>query len=295
MRGTTLALAVGTAVALVEIGAGSANVEVAAVTRDDADRTIVAISEALGAKADDPNLVPMNFWAIGQHGPRSARRRIAALPWSEIQANYETKTAAAVAKLLQAEAPGAGRLILWHGAPGTGKTHALRALARAWTGWFSTQVITDPEAFLGAGTSYLMDVLTSHDAEHRNRPDSWKLVVLEDAGEFLSEDAHHRTGQALSRLLNVTDGMLGQGMNTIVLVSTNEPLSRLHPAVRRAGRCWCEIEFGALDTLAANRWLEDRDSNARVTSPPVLANLYALTRGEDLEEDPKPFGFAVAR
>ena len=62
-------------------------------------------------------------------------------------------------------------------------------------------------------------------------------MVLEDTGELLAEDAHTRTGQALSRLLNVTDGVLGQGMNTIVLVSTNEPLGRLHPAIRRAGRC----------------------------------------------------------
>ena len=66
---------------------------------------------------------------------------------------------------------------------------------------------------------------------------SWKLVVLEDSGELLSIDAHERTGQALSRLLNVTDGVLGQGTKAIVLVTTNEPLRKLHPAIRRAGRC----------------------------------------------------------
>lgn len=37
----------------------------------------------------------------------------------------------------------------------------------------------------------------------------WKIVVLEDAGEFLAPDAKHLKGQALSRLLNVCDGVLG--------------------------------------------------------------------------------------
>ena len=99
-----------------------------------------------------------------------ARRRIGAPAWDEIQANYETRTAEAIAELLSAEVPGPGRLVLWHGAPGTGKTHVLRALARRWADWCSTHVVIDPEAFLGACTSYLMDVLTAQDAKHRRQP-----------------------------------------------------------------------------------------------------------------------------
>lgn len=38
-----------------------------------------------------------------------------------------------------------GRLLLWHGEPGTGKTSAALALVRAWYPWTVPHVITDPE------------------------------------------------------------------------------------------------------------------------------------------------------
>lgn len=44
----------------------------------------------------------------------------------------------------------------------------------------------------------------------------WRLLVLEDCGEFLRADAKQEMGQGLSRLLNLTDGLLGQGLNLLV-------------------------------------------------------------------------------
>ena len=48
-------------------------------------------------------------------------------------------------------------------------------------------------------------------------------------------DAKERTGQALSRFLNVVDGLIGQGLRLLVLVTSNEELGKLHPAVSRPG------------------------------------------------------------
>ena len=75
------------------------------------------------------------------------------------------------------------------------------------------------------------------------RPREWKLVILEDTGELLTADASARTGHALSRLLNITDGMLGQGSKTLFLITTNEPLESFHEAVARPGRCASQVEF----------------------------------------------------
>ena len=77
----------------------------------------------------------------------------------------------------------------------------------------------------------------------RNDSPQWRVLVIEDAGELLREDAKSRVGQALSRLLNLGDGILGQGLRVIVLITTNEPIQRLHPALLRPGRCLSEIEF----------------------------------------------------
>jgi hypothetical protein len=282
------------AVALIDEWRGSASLEVAGADPATVERVVAEIGARMGALAAADDEVPMTFWALAAHGPRSARRRVQAPSWAETKHGYASSTSADVGRLMIAGAPDAGRLVLWHGEPGTGKTTALRALARAWQPWCSTHFVTDPEAFLGSGTSYLLDVLTSESSALDRRAPFWKLVVLEDAGELLSADAHARTGQALSRLLNVTDGLLGQGMHAILLVTTNEPLTRLHPAVQRAGRCWSQTEFLALEAPQANAWLERHGSAVRVARRTSLADLYAALRGEEPAERPA-FGFGRAR
>ena len=191
---------------------------------------------------------------------------------------------------MRATSPGPGGLVLWHGGPGTGKSHALRALAREWRGWCDTHFITDADAFLGGQTDYLLAVLEHDDDEASER---WRLVVLEDAGELLAADARAAVGQALSRLLNLSDGVLGEGLRTIVLVTTNEPLRRLHPAVVRPGRTWAEIEFPALTRDEANAWLAERRSAERVDRETSLAEAFAVAGGRQRAPGRAGVGFAA--
>ncbi len=199
--------------ALVGVSGRSGEIAVAAATGA-GSRALLDELVARFEPADSPeDGVAVGFWALGPHGPRLTRRAIKVPRWSEVQANYARATAGSVGRLVSSRAPEGGRLILWHGPPGTGKTTALRALSRVWSDWCSVHYITDPEAFLATGSGYLVRVLTDAPSAPADRRVPWKLVVLEDSGELLAADARERTGQALSRLLNVTDGMLGQGMN----------------------------------------------------------------------------------
>src|SRR3712207_1033714 len=86
----------------------------------------------------------------------------------------------------------------------------------------------------------------------------WRLIVLEDAADLVTPGA----GSGLARLLNLTDGFVGQGLKVLVLVTGNEPLERLHPAVARPGRCAAEVAFERFDADAAARWLADRGVTA---------------------------------
>lgn len=79
----------------------------------------------------------------------------------------------------------------------------------------------------------------------------------------------------------------------LVLVTTNEPLRKLHPAAIRPGRCFSEIEFTALSVEEANGWLADNGSELRVGSPTSLADLYAMLAGRDDSTDEPKFGFAA--
>lgn len=255
-------------------------------------RACDALARALRQSAPRRDELMVRFWANGG-GPRphARRRRLDAPEWAAIAHNYPPAVRQGLGRLVRARRPGRGTVLLWHGAPGTGKTYALRALARAWRGWCTLHYVTDPDSFL-TGTDYLMSVATASPGE--DEP-VWRLIVLEDAGELMGASARADIGQGLSRILNLTDGLLGQGQRCLLLVTTNEPVGRLHPALRRPGRCWAEVEFAPFRAREAAAWLRRRGAPRRAPAGGTLAELYALAEDRVLAEQPREaFGFARA-
>ena len=105
----------------------------------------------------------------------------------------------------------------------------------------------------------------------------WRLLILEDCDELIRAEAKQAAGQALSRLLNLTDGLIGQGCRVLVAITTNERLDRLHPAVTRPGRCLAQLEVGRFPRAEAVAWL----GHGEGVGPDgvTLAELFEL-RGE---------------
>jgi Domain of unknown function (DUF5925)/ATPase family associated with various cellular activities (AAA) len=256
--------------------------------------------------------VPVTFWMYTPQGPRPSWRPIAVPAWEEIELNYAARSRDQLAALMQDFEPArGGQLILWHGDAGTGKTFALRALAWEWREWCQIHYIVDPDSFFGEHADYLMSVLleppfpmmvggerfgpsvgvtTYHevieDLEGDGDEDDrlWRLLVMEDTGELLSADARERTGQGLSRFLNVVDGLIGQGLRVIVLVTTNEEIKKLHPAVARPGRCAANVMFDSLSREEASEWLAGHGVEEESPGARTLASLYAQAEGRDPSE-----------
>jgi SpoVK/Ycf46/Vps4 family AAA+-type ATPase len=215
----------------------------------------------------------------GSRWARAHSRSIEAPTWSDIRDNYPGEIRAQLDWLLNDYTPvSGGRLVLIHGPPGTGKTYVIRALARSWSRWCRVDYITDPENFFGIA-SYMMGLLTESrdgsDGGMRRRP--WRLLVVEDAGELLSRDAKVRQGQGLSRLLNLSEGLIGQGVRVLILISTNEKLHALNEAVSRPGRTAAEVEFTPLAVEEAKDWLARHGRGDQpVSGPLTLAELYSI-------------------
>jgi hypothetical protein len=233
--------------------------------------------------------VPVVFWAQNAGG-RHTTRTLHLPAWQDVEHNYPAAVRLELARLLDSgfRPSASGQLLLWHGLPGTGKTSALRALGWEWREWCTIHYVTDPETLFGSSPQYLIDLLLDADDED----DRWRLLVLEDTGELLAADAKLRTGQGLSRLLNVVDGLIGQGLRTLVLVTTNEHVGVLNTAVARPGRCIAVVEFTAFDEHEAAEWLHRAGSDATPAAT-TLAELYALAAGRQAPAR-RRVGFGIA-
>ncbi len=122
---------------------------VEARSSEEASRLIATLRELL-PEADDPEAdsVRVAFWNLDDGRVRYVARRIALSEWDTVGVNYHWQTRDHLDALVQRPPMlAAGKLILWHGPPGTGKTWPLRALLREWRHWAEAHFILDPETF----------------------------------------------------------------------------------------------------------------------------------------------------
>jgi Domain of unknown function (DUF5925)/ATPase family associated with various cellular activities (AAA) len=273
----------------VESGVISVQIEVASATHDRAREIGDLVAAQFPTATRNPDEVEVLTWRSKKNADVETSAKTVAVPaWRAICENYPAKTSQQLAELMGFSPDGderrslGGRIILWHGSPGTGKTNAIRALMREWSGWCQPELLVDPELVF-ARPDYLFEVMAQPARKREDsREPSWRLLIAEDADRYLQPTTHLRDNPALDRLLNVADGILGQGCKVIILLTTNSNLASLHPALTRPGRCLAITEFEKFDPAGARSWI-----NGRAPSPSgskSLAELYELVGTE------KPLG-----
>lgn len=248
------------------------NVVAASAKPDAAWKRVETILSKVPEDKVPDDTVRIAIWQMGAEGPQSSYKAIKAPTWDESTRNYPVGVGAALSRMSAAKEPvDGGKIILWHGVPGTGKTSAIRTLMREWKDWCTFHYIADPEK-LFAHPSYLMEVGADDENE-------WRLVIAEDTDEFIRHDNKGTAGAALGRLLNFSDGILGQGSNTLFLLTTNERVDKLHPALVRPGRCFAQVEFASFGDSEARAWLPS--GTKMKAGDKTLAELFELTKGGD--------------
>jgi len=274
----------------------------AAGTTTEAQALVEAFMEKFPKREPLPDdRVNVAFWVLGQNGPYYRNRKIVSPSWAEIEGNYALRTRTALAPVMALRPPiEGGQLVLFHGEPGTGKTWAIRSLMRQWKSWCRPSYIIDAEKFFGRA-EYMMNVILDAREELEELDEivdeigsgiddhipstlkpprllKWHVLIAEDADEFVRVDAKTNMGQSLGRLLNVVDGLVGQGLRLLVLLTANEQIGRMHPALTRSGRCLANVEFDDLSAEETAAWVSAQGV-AGVMGRQRLSSLYAAKRG----------------
>lgn len=259
-------------------------VSVIAETADAAKATLTAFAALLPPLVnDDANTVDLSFWSFNpmQGGVRFTRA-LERRPWTNVERNYSTGLRPQLEAMCGMKTqPRGGRMMVFHGPPGTGKSSFLQTLATEWATWCDCHYVVDPDMMFQEA-NYLTRVMLDEAYSDREK---WRLVIIEDGDEFISKQAKTRTGHSISRLLNVADGLVGQGLKVMVLVSTNVRNAQFNQAIIRPGRCGANIEFPAFTPEEATEWCAANGvaDVPAFAEPVTLARLYGLIGADDAQ------------
>jgi len=222
----------------------------------------------------------------------------------EIRDNYSPETFSQVESLINLKSPyDHGKIVLWHGPAGNGKTHLIRALTKHLVDIHNIipEVIVDPEAAFEE-PKYLTSLLTSGQRKLRYHAPKggdvdFRFIIMEDCAELFSVNC--RNTQGFSRLLNTADGLIGQGQKLIFLFTANESIEEVDPAILRPGRCLQNLEVSNWNWNAASNWVRNKVGPekavavlSKLKDKNSLAEMYALINDRDIASDNRgQFGF----
>ncbi len=263
-------------------------------------------------KKEPEQSLKIDFWYMANE-PNSITRSIEVPNWDEVRNNYTSTVQDEVDKLIKMNRPkSASKLLILNGMPGCGKTYLLRTLLWEWRDWAKADFVLDPET-LFSSPAYLLKLIL--DTEENDDEDmfgritpvkkdekKWRILILEDADQYISQSAKVEYNQQVARLLNLLDGLIGQGMNLMVILTANEEQHKIHNAISRPGRCLSNISFDGFTREEAVAWLVGRGldesylpsakggsvgfRNAPSKEHYSLAELYQIVK--DNEPEPEP-------
>ena len=176
---------------------------------------------------------------------------------------------------LRESLPRGGGLTLLRGEPGVGKSSYLRFL-------LAQLRHTHRFYYLPASAFHLLtnpamaEFWLQEGKDHFGR--GGRVVILEDAERLLMERAADNR-DALTNLLNLADGFLGDALQLHIIATVNCPLDRIDPALLRPGRLLASYAFERLTKESAKRLAAAEGLTLPTTVPEQstysLADLYA--------------------
>ena len=162
-------------------------------------------------------------------------------------------------------------IVILHGPPGTGKTSYIRHLCG----------LTDkPKLFIPPNLAARIADPEFINLLHDNTN---SILLIEDAEELLSK-RDGPGGNAVSNLLNLSDGLLSDGFHIQIICTFNAELARIDKALLRKGRLIASYRFEPLAQPKAQALATALGQTEPVTEATTLADLYNRERADFINE-----------
>ena len=144
------------------------------------------------------------------------------------------------------EAENESGLMILHGDKGTGKSTYIRHLISA-----------NPEKKFVYIPANLVNMLSQPNFSSFLMTLQDHIIILEDCEEAIKDRKANGSPAAVSLLLNLTDGLLSDGLGLKFICTFNDDVKNIDSALLRRGRLISKYEFKPLATDKANALLEE--------------------------------------
>ena len=153
-------------------------------------------------------------------------------------------------------------IILLHGDPGTGKTTYIRHLTRL----IKKEIIFLP--------NNMVDILATPEFVPfmMKYPDS--ILIIEDAEKVIRNRNGGGNETAVSNLLNLSDGILGDCLKTQIVATFNTERQLIDNALLRKGRLIAEYKFDKLCVDKTNKLFKSLNIDYKTETPMILSDIY---------------------
>lgn len=181
-----------------------------------------------------------------------------------LELNYGKKFVKTHEKIMKALKETSSGLLLLHGDPGTGKT--------SWSRYMISLLCNDKKIIYVP--SFMMEQLANPEFMSFIKNQKNSILILEDAETVLSQREDGFNTQAVSNILNMTNGLLNDVMKIQIIATFNMDKKQIDKALLRPGRLIDDVKFDKLSPEEANELSAHLGKNINYNKPVTLAEIY---------------------